>query len=369
MAMNEEIILGMAQPYVKDGAITYDEFENIYSILSLREQYAVIDILFRNGINLVDKQIDEEALILDVEDETEDDFNEDFEVLYDESMFKDKSQSEASFDHLVINKNIRQSNEILCSLIQEGNRQAVQDLCVKNKRLVDKYVLAYENRYGNRLDFEDLEQVGFIGLIKAAHRYSIQTGTAFSTYAVFWIKQSISREIMDNGYAIRIPVHMMERINKVIASDNKFAGQGMALPERIQCMAEELGYSEDIIRECLILKNNYLSYTSLDTPIGEENDSMLGDFIPDEEETSVEKIVADKLLRQELETAMATLTPREQRILKLRFGWDDGKSKTLEEIGTYFNITRERIRQIEAKALRKMRHPSRSKHLKPFLED
>ena len=369
--MNEEIILSMAQPYVRDSAITYDEFENIYSVLSRKEQYAVVEILFAQGINLVDKHVEEDALVLDIDDSDEDDFESDdnFEVLYDESLFKDEGFDHETINDLVVHKVIKQSNGILCSLIQEGNRQAMQDLCVKNKRLVDKYVAAYEKRYGNRLDFEDLEQVGFLGLITAAQKFNISQGTAFSTYAGYWIKQAISREIMDNGYAIRIPVHMMERISKVVSVDNRLAGQDVdKLQDRIQLIADELGLEEDAVKECLILKNNYLSYTSLDTPIGEEEESLLGDFIPIDEEESVDSIVQSRALHDSLDKVMETLTKRERLVLELRFGWNDGRPRTLEEVGKEFNVTRERIRQIEAKALRKMRHPSRSKVIKPYLE-
>lgn len=370
--MNEEIILGMAGPYVKDGAITYDEFDQIFSILSRKEQYTVTDILYKNGIDLVDARIEDDVLVLDVDsgDGADEEFEDDsFEVLYDEALFKDKGAHESQIESLIVHKNIRQSNEILCSLIQQGNRQAFQDLCVKNKRLVDKYVTAYEKRYGNHLDFEDLEQVGFLGLIKAAQRFDIHQGAAFSTYAVFWIKQSISREIMENGYAIRIPVHMMEKINKVVAAHNRFAGEGIRSQERIPQIAEQLGYSDDEVRECLKLKTNFLGYTSLDVPIGEDSDSELGDFIPDEDEYSTEALVLNKALRHEIETMLTTLRPREQDILKLRFGWDDNCPRTLEEIGMKYNVTRERIRQIEAKALRKMRHPSRFRRLKDFWEE
>lgn len=370
--MNEEIILGMVGPYVKDGAITYDEFDQIFSILSRKEQYTVTDILHKNGIDLVDAHIEDDALVLDVDigdgsdEELEDDS---FKVLYDEALFKDKGVHESQIESLIVHKNIRQSNEILCSLIQQGNRQAVQDLCVKNKRLVDKYVIAYEKRYGNHLDFEDLEQVGFLGLIKAAQRFDIHQGTAFSTYAVFWIKQSISREIMDNGYAIRIPVHIMEKINKVVTAHNRLVGEGIPSQERIPQIADQLGYSDNEVRDYLRLKQNFLGYTSLDVPIGEDSDSELGDFIPVEEEYSVEQMVFNKALRHEMGNVLMTLSPREQDILKLRFGWDDNHPRTLEEIGLKYDVTRERIRQIEAKALRKLRHPTRSRRLKDFVEE
>lgn len=370
--MNEEIILSMAKPYVKDGAITYDEFDQLFSILSRKEQYTVSEVLFNNGINLVDSHVAEDALVLDIDDEDDltEDFSEDgFEILYDKDLFRDKSSGGAHFEELILNKNVRQSNEILCHLIQQGSRQAVQDLCVKNHGLVSKYVFAYENRYANRLDSEDLEQVGFMGLIKAAQKFDLSLGVSFSTYAVHWIKQAIAREIMDHGYAIRIPVHMMERINKVIAADNRLASQGLPILERISYVADELGLSEDDVREAIALRRNYLMYSSLDVPVGEDQDAVLGDIIPMDEDLSVEQIVFNKELRKELNTVIASLKPKEQEILKLRFGWDDNHPKTLEEIGTMYGVSRERIRQIETKAIRRLRHRTRSRRIKDFWED
>ena len=370
--MNEEIILGMARPYVRDSAMTYDEFSGVFSKKKKKEQYIVTDLLYKNGIDLVDRHIEDSELVLDIDsvnrasDDLED---EELEILYDPSLFQDRGAPEGRDDSLIVYKEIRQSNEILCSLIQQGDRQAVQDLCIKNKRLVDKYVSAYKKRFGDRLDFQDLEQVGFLGLIKAAQRFSIQQGTAFSTYAVFWIKQSSAREIMDNGYAIRIPVHMLERINKVVAIHNRLAGEGVPSHRRIPQIASETGFSDDEVRECLTLKANILGYTSLDVPIGEDGGTELRDLIPDEEEDPVERIVLDHALRRELEKIFATLSPRERDILKLRFGWDDDCPKTLEEISSEYHVTRERIRQIEAKAIKKMQHPSRRRRLDDFWED
>lgn len=364
--MREDIILQMVQPYVKDGAITYDEFEGLFDILSLKEQYAVTDVLYSNGINLIDKHIDVAELNLEAITEIESDSNDEFEILYDELLFKDAGFSEAD-ENLTISKEIKQSNEILCNLIQQGSRQAVQDLCIKNKRLVDKYVLLYQKRYGNRLDFEDLEQVGYIGLIKAAKKYDAGQGTVFSTYAVFWIRQAITREIMDNGYAIRIPVHMMERINKVISIDNSLGREGLNLLERMKIISDELGLRYEEVKECLIIKNNYLTYASLNSPIGEEEESELGDLLPVDETEQTDEVAMHFFLREQLEEVLKTLTEREQKILVLRFGLEDGHARTLEEIGQLFNVTRERIRQIEQKALRKMRHPSRSRKLKDYL--
>lgn len=357
----------MVQPYMKDGSITYEEFDNIYNMLSLKEQYIVQEILYKNSIELVD--IDEEKgekeYILETEDELSEDSIEDFPILYNEGIFKDSYHSGDEKDDLVINRDIRQSNENLCLLIRQGNRQAVQDLCVKNKKLVDKYATVYQKRYGNRLDFEDMEQVGFIGLIKAARKFEINQGNSFSTYAVWWIKQAISREIMDNGYVIRIPVHMMERINKVARVENQYIN--LSTEQRIGKISEELSMSREAVKECLILKRNYLSYTSLNVSIGDEGDTELEEMLPEEGRISVEDIVVGGELKRDLETIISTLTQREQRVLRLRFGLDDGQARTLEEIGMEFNLTRERIRQIEAKALSKLRHPSRLKKIKDYL--
>lgn len=365
--MNEELILSMARPYVKDDSITYEQFYSIYDMLSLREQYTVTEILYRHGINLVDEdeQIDENAYILEVNGGLDEENTEGFQILYDEELFKDSFYSEDDEEKLVINRNIKQSNEILCILIQQGNKQAEQDLCVKNKKLVDKYVVTYQNMYGNRLDFEDLEQVGFIGLIKAAKKFELYHGK-FSTYAVCWIKQAISREIMNNGYAIRIPAHMMEKINKVARAETFYIG--LNIGARIEKISETLSIPKETVRECLKLRRNYLSYASLNSFVSDEEDTELGEMIPEEDIPSVEDIVADRELRRALESVMSTLTQKEQKVLRLRFGLDDGRARTLEEVGKQFNVTRERIRQIEEKALRKLRHPSRAKKIEDYLD-
>ena len=371
--MNEHLILSMAEPYVKEGSITYNQFENIYSMLSLKEQYVVTEILNKNGIDLIaeEERTDKDDFILEAEID-EDEFDNDiesewnpFSVRYDTSLFKDSNFNPEIPENLVVNRNVKQSNEILCTLIQQGNLQSTQDLCVKNQRLVDKYAAAYSKKYRHHLDFEDLEQVGFVGLLKAAQKFDIKLGYSFSTYAVWWIKQAISREIMDNGFAIRIPVHMMERINKIAAIENKFSD--CKPEERIKKIVNEMGMTEDAVRECMVLKTNILTYSSLNSPVGEEEDSELGDFIPSEDVLSVEDIVTSRELRRCLDKALETLTDRERQVLRIRFGLDDGKPHTLEYVGQLFGVTRERIRQIEDKALRKMRAPSRLRKLKGFL--
>lgn len=372
--MNEEIILQMIQPYVKDGFITYNEFDGIFEFLSLKEQYAVVELLFEKGISLKDNDLQDdissESLLLSDEDENvikemDEVSVEEFEILYDESIFKDKNTDD---NQVVLFKNIQQSNTMLCKLVQEGNRQARQDICIKNKLLVDKYVNAYLNYFGNRLDFEDLEQAGFIGLIKAAERFDIEKDSAFSTYAVFWIRQSIVREVMDNGFAIRVPVHVMEQIAKVTRLDNQLGLEEIGFRNRIQMIAKELEMPEEKIESLLVIRQNYLSYSSLNTPIGEEEDSELGDFCVRDEQLSVEDEVSAKMLKEQLTSVLDTLNEKEQKILRLRFGLDDNRERTLEEVGKVFHVTRERIRQIESKALRKLRHPSRSRKLRDYLE-
>jgi len=363
--MDEELILKMASPYIKDNTLSYYDFDNIYSMLSRKEQYKTSDILEKNGIKLVDAEsildFDKDKNFDQVENFDEDE-NFDFEILYDEEIFKDNVSSE----YVSVN-NVRQENEILCHLIQEGNKQAVRDLCVKNRKLVDKYVIKFQKAHPNRLDFEDLEQVGFIGLIKAAKKFDLKKDVAFSTYAVWWIRQSISREIMDNGYPIRIPVHMMEKIAKVSIMDSKFAMEGLPLKQRIIEMSKELEITQDKVKECIILKNNYLNYDSLNSPVGEDDESELGEFISYEDTESVEDIVMRYALNDKLSEVLNGLKEKERKIIKMRYGFVDGRTMTLEEIGKEFNLTRERIRQIEEKVLKKLRKPSENKGIKDFL--
>ena len=367
MVVNESVVLRIVQPYVKDSAITYEDFECVFRDINRHEQYDAVEILYRNGINLIDGEdllseidtSDEDVSLIKVGDIRCDDL----------SIFTDTDEESHREECLVINRVIKQSNEVLCALIQEGNRQSAQDLCIKNKRLVDKYVMAYQKRYGNRLDFEDLEQAGFIGLIQAAKKFKLHQGTKFSTYAVFWIRQSISREIMDNGYAIRIPVHMMERINKVVTVDNRLIGEGVCLYSRIRQIALEVGITEEDTRECLMLKKNFLSYSSLNAYVGEDSDTEIAELVVDDETKSVEAIAMSHALHEELTQILQSLSRRERQVIELRFGLHDGNDRTLEEVGMMLNVTRERIRQIEAKALKKLSMPRRAQRLKAFREE
>ena len=351
----EEIKSKLIKEGKKDGKLTYEEIGDAFEKFEIDSDD--IDDLYKvfekEGINLVDKKDSKDDE--DEVDVTKEDLSVPKGVTVDDPV-RMYLKEIGKISLLTAEEEVE-----IAKRMEAGDEFAKKELAEANLRLV----VSIAKRYvGRGMSFLDLIQEGNLGLMKAVDKFDYTKGFKFSTYATWWIRQAITRAIADQARTIRIPVHMVETINKLVRVQRQLV-QDLGrdpLPEEI---AQEMNLHVERVREIQKIAQEPVS---LETPIGEEEDSHLGDFIPDDEILSPQDAATFTLLKEQLNTVLETLTEREKKVLTLRFGLDDGRARTLEEVGKEFDVTRERIRQIEAKALRKLRHPSRSKKLKDYLE-
>ncbi len=341
----------------KKGVLTYKEINDALDGAEIDAEHLdkLLGALEEMKIDVIDAEIDKDIL------DEEEDVDADIDLSIPEGVSIDDPVRMYLKEIGKVNLLSADEEVELAKLMALGNDAAKRKLAEANLRLV----VSIAKRYvGRGMLFLDLIQEGNLGLIKAVEKFDYTKGYKFSTYATWWIRQAITRAIADQARTIRIPVHMVETINKLIRVSRQLLQQygRDPLPEEV---AREMDISEDKVREIIKIAQEPVS---LETPIGEEEDSHLGDFIPDDDAPAPAEAAAFTLLKEQLMDVLDTLTPREEKVLRLRFGLDDGRARTLEEVGKEFMVTRERIRQIEAKALRKLRHPSRSKKLRDFLD-
>ena len=341
------------------GKITYEELAKELENTNPDQIDKVFDAFEEMGVNILNDDFEDEPDIDDLKEVENLKLDEITETSYEGISVDDPVRMYlreiGKIPLLSYDKELELAKRIL-----EGDEEAKQELAEANLRLVVSIAKKY---VGRGMLFLDLIQEGNMGLIKAVEKFDYTKGYKFSTYATWWIRQAITRAIADQARTIRIPVHMVETINKLIRTSRHLLQQLGREPTPEEIAAE----MEIPVEKVTEIQKIAQDPVSLETPIGEEDDSHLGDFIQDDDSPAPQDAAAYTLLREQLEEVMKTLTPREAKVLKLRFGLEDGKSRTLEEVGKEFNVTRERIRQIEAKALRKLRHPSRSKKLRDYM--
>ena len=343
----------------QNGKITYGDLATKLNDVNPEKMDEVFDEFEKGGIDLLPDDFDEEPNVEDLKEVEELKLDEitdtSFEGISVDDPVRMYLREIGKIPLLTFDEELELAKRIL-----EGDEEAKQKLAESNLRLVVSIAKKY---VGRGMLFLDLIQEGNMGLIKAVEKFDYTKGFKFSTYATWWIRQAITRAIADQARTIRIPVHMVETINKLIRTSRNLLQQMGREPT-----PEEIAKEMEIpVEKVVEIQKIAQDPVSLETPIGEEEDSHLGDFIQDEDSPAPHDAASYTLLKEQLEEVMNTLTPREAKVLKLRFGLEDGKSRTLEEVGKEFNVTRERIRQIEAKALRKLRHPSRSKKLRDYM--
>ena len=340
------------------GKMTYGELATELDDANPAQMEKIFDVMEKMGLDINDDFEDEpdEQDLAEVEDLKIEDFtDESFEGINLDDPVRMYLREIGRIPLLTYEKETELAERVL-----KGDEEAKKELAEANLRLVVSIAKKY---VGRGMLFLDLIQEGNMGLIKAVEKFDYTKGFKFSTYATWWIRQSITRAIADQARTIRIPVHMVETINKLIRTSRHLLQQ-MGREPTPEELSKELEMPVERVMEIQKIAQDPVS---LETPIGEEDDSHLGDFIQDDDSPAPQDVAAYTLLKEQLEEVMSTLTPREAKVLRLRFGLDDGKARTLEEVGKEFDVTRERIRQIEAKALRKLRHPSRSKKLKDYM--
>ena len=343
----------------QNGKMTYSDLATKLNDVNPEKMDEVFDEFEKGGIDLLPDDFDEEPNVEDLKEVEELKLDEitdtSFEGISVDDPVRMYLREIGKIPLLTFDEELELAKRIL-----EGDEEAKQKLAESNLRLVVSIAKKY---VGRGMLFLDLIQEGNMGLIKAVEKFDYTKGFKFSTYATWWIRQAITRAIADQARTIRIPVHMVETINKLIRTSRNLLQQMGREPT-----PEEIAKEMEIpVEKVVEIQKIAQDPVSLETPIGEEEDSHLGDFIQDEDSPAPHDAASYTLLKEQLEEVMNTLTPREAKVLKLRFGLEDGKSRTLEEVGKEFNVTRERIRQIEAKALRKLRHPSRSKKLRDYM--